>query len=284
MTRALKQSDDRRASTAFRAAWPLSLKEVLATPSIWAEHVLAGVPGLRAPGLPMLRDLAEFAGHSWGAVRTALSRGRASGEVECFQDAEGALRLRLSAVQRAVGEAVGQRAARPEGFLLAVASFCTEEEAGRRRVREVLGWFGFARIAHNAWACGLVDPAGVEAALARARVADHVFLFRCPGPQAASLERRLARAFDLRGRAAELLRFRRLAGAFLDERGLDPVTRGRRLLYAGPVFHEVCFGREPPLPASCLPAGYPLDEVRAWFHERTARGMADLVAYWEAHA
>lgn len=266
----------------FLEAFPLSLKEAIIAPLVWRENALGGMPGLLMPGMGIMRDFSGYAGYSYGALRTALSRSRSSGEVEAFRDEAGALRFRMGRLSRAIGAATAERSGRPEGYLLAVFSFTTAEEPQRRRLRELLGWFGFVRIAQNSYACGLMDRSGLEAALEEEGLSERVYLFSCPAPQDPGLEKRLARAFDLGARAAELEAFRRAAGSFLEEEGLDARERGRRLFYAGPVYHELCNTRESPLPATCLPEGYPLEGIHAWFRGLVAERMGDIAEYYRS--
>jgi DNA-binding transcriptional regulator PaaX len=261
----------------------LTLKEAILTPMVWREQILGAAPGDAAfppPSAALLRDFAAYVGYSYGALRTALSRARAQGELDAQEDGEGRLRYRLVDVQRAVGGVVASRKSRPEGYLIAVYAFRAQDEAGRRKVREILSWFGFVRFAQNAWVNGLIDASGLEKALEWTGLANMVFLFRCSSAMNPSLDERFARRFRLKERAGVLQALWRDLEAFLLAPALDAVERGRRFVYAGPVQHKVCFMEEPPVPATCLPDGYPLEDLLAWFGAEAARAKQDIMAYF----
>jgi DNA-binding transcriptional regulator PaaX len=270
----------KRQSPPFVRRHRISLKEAILTPMIWCEQVLRDVPegaSLPAPPLALLRDFAEYSGYSYGAFRTAISRGRADGDLDAYEDEQGVTRFRLTELERAVGGVVQARGERPDGYLIAVFSFKAEQEAARRKVRELLSWFGFVRFAQNAYANGLIDSSALEKALDEAGVSDSTFLFRCPS--SSSLDARFARLFGLGERARKLKSLRRDLEAFLLERGLGAEQRGRRFVYAGPVQHKACFMEEPPVPASCLPEGYPLDDLESWFGNAAKRAAPSIFTY-----
>jgi DNA-binding transcriptional regulator PaaX len=263
----------------FVARYPITLREAISTPMIFQGNV-PGFTELPHPRVELIRDLSAFAGFSAGALRTALSRARAAGEVEGFTDPAGVTRYRLTELQREVSEVVRGWQERPEGFLVGIFSFHAREEAERRAVRETLAYFGFKRIAQNAYVNGMIDTAGLEAELERAGVADRCYLFRCPSVEDPALLERLSRALDVAGRAAVLARFQKELEAFLDEPGLTAMETGRRIFYSGPAHHRQCFVDEPPIPARIVPPGYPLDGLRAYLARVIAERMDDCVIYY----
>jgi DNA-binding transcriptional regulator PaaX len=258
---------------------PLSLQEVIATPMIIRENV-PGFKGLPFPRSAIIRDLAAFAGHSPGAVRTALSRLRTTGELVSFVDPSGFVRFRLTESQKSVGGVVRAWPARPEGFLIGVFSFRAPEEAKRRRVRETLLHFGFKRIAQNTYINGMIDTSGLEAEMKRAGVTDRFYVFRCPEIDDPALLHRLAEVFDVKGRQRKLEGFREELAAFLEEPGMDKMELGRRVFYAGPVYHRTCFVEEPPIPVHILPPGYPLSELQSYLDSVITARRSDIVHYY----
>jgi DNA-binding transcriptional regulator PaaX len=258
---------------------PLSLQEVIATPMIVREYV-PGLEGLPFPRSAIIRDLAAFAGHSPGAVRTALSRLRTTGDLVSLVDPSGVTRFRLTESQKSVSSLVRAWPERPEGFLIGVFSFRAPEEAKRRAVREILLHFGFKRIAQNTYINGMIDTSGLDAEMKRARVADRFYLFRCPEIDDPTLLRRLAEVFDVKGRQRTLEGFREELAAFLEEPGIDAMELGRRVFYAGPVHHRISFVEEPPIPARILPPGYPLSELRSYLDSAITTRRSDIVHYY----
>ncbi len=260
---------------------PLGLREVIATPMIFRENI-PGFETLPFPGVEILRDLAAFAGYGYGALRTAMSRAKASGELSGVQDEAGIQRFRLTPTQESVSRVVRDWSSRPEGFIIGVFSFHAKEGAGRRAARENLQYFGFKRIAQNTYVNGMIDTTDLEAEMERAGVADRCYLFRCSSVEDPKLLARLSRVFDVKGRASTLERFRRELEGFLEEPGLDAMEMGRRVFYAGPVQHRVCFVEEPPIPARMLPASYPLSGLTAYIGSVLRRRWKQIETYYRA--
>jgi len=260
-------------TTGFSARYPVSLHELLLAPVVLREQheQLCDVPFV-SRGL--LNDLSTHFGHRPGAVRTALSR----------LGAQGALRpsaggYRSGALADSVSAAVLQRPGRPDGYVLAVFSFTTEDARERHVVREALKLHGFQKLAQNVYVNGAADTTGVEQAIAAHGLSQHLFLFRCTGAADPQLDRRLASVFDVSGRARALLRFERDLHALLDAPGLDDDELARRYLAACPVHYRITFAEEPPLPARCLPDDYPLARLEA-FSVLTPRQTRALRGYY----
>ncbi|MGK4002111.1 hypothetical protein WMF31_05770 [Sorangium sp. So ce1036] len=255
------------------------MSELLIAPVVFREGlpVLADLPFVSAAGM---RDLAEFGGHGAGAIRTAMSRLRASGEVATFTDDGGVTRYRMTAIQRSISRAVLGRSARPEGFLLAIFSFASDDARERQIVRDALKLHGFQRLAQNAYINGQINTDELEAALEKHGLTEHVFLFRCPEIDDPVLRRKLTELFDLRGRKKALLQFQRDLVAFLEEPGIGDDELARRFFYAGPVHYRITFMEEPPLPARYLPPDYPLEKVTSVMPELAERRSRALIAYY----
>jgi DNA-binding transcriptional regulator PaaX len=269
----------KQTARSFIRRHPQSLQEVIATPLIFREYV-PGLEGLPFPRSAIIRDLAAFAGHSPGALRTALSRSRAAGELVSFVDPSGVTRFRLTEMQKSVSNVVRAWPERPEGFLIGVFSFSAPEEAKRRAVREILLHFGFKRIAQNTYINGMIDTSGLEAEMKRVQAADRFYVFRCPEIDDPALLRRLAEVFDVEGRKRALEDFLDELAAFLEEPGIDGMEFGRRAFYAGPVHHRISFVEEPPIPARILPPGYPLSELRSYLDSAITARRGDIVRYY----
>jgi DNA-binding transcriptional regulator PaaX len=263
----------------FVRRYPLSLREVIATPMIFRENV-PGFDRLPFPTVDIIRDLAALAGYGDGALRTAMSRVKASGELKDFVDEAGTRRFRLTPMQESVSRVVRDRRVRPDGFIVGVFSFHAREEVERRAVRENLKYFGFKRIAQNTYINGTIDTSGLEAELARAGVSDRFYLFRCPSIDDETLLARLAEVFDVKARERTLKRFRVELTRFLEEPGLDEMELGRRVFYAGPVHHRMCFTEEPPVPAHILPESYPLRGLTTYLGAVITNRRKKIEAYY----
>ncbi len=268
-----------RTARRFVTRHPLSLREVISTPMVFRENV----PEFEQEPYPctaVIKDLAEFAGYGNGALRTAMSRFKASGYLAGFIDSAGTPRFRLSEMQRSVSSVVQRWDSRPEGLIVGVFSFRKEEETERRFVRDTLLYFGFKRIAQNTYINGMIDTGGLEAELERVGVSERFFIFRCPVVDDPRLLKRLKTVFDLESRARELSTFLGDLRRFLDEPGIDAMEFGRRVFFSGPAHHKKSFVEEPPLPRSLFPPDYPIAELRSCLGNAMRARARDVIAYY----
>ncbi len=263
----------------FRSRYPLSLQELLLAPVIFRDTSaeLEDLPLASAAGM---RDLATYGGHRPGAIRTALSRLRADKAIEPVPGRDGVIRYRMGALSRSISRAVQARFQRPSGFAVAVFSFATEHARGRQVMRSLLAHHGFQKLAQNVYINGQLDTAEMEKMIRRQGLSEHLFLFRCQDAEDKALRRKLARIFDLTGRARALARFEADLRAFLEEPGLPGDEIARRCFYSGPVHYRVTFAEEPPLPASCFPADYPLERLSNYLPAALQKHARELVGYF----
>lgn len=261
----------------FVRRYPVPLLELLVAPVIFREGLpeLANAPQVSASGM---RDLATFAGHSPGAIKTALSRLRTSGVVEAFDD-DGVTRYRSASLSRSVSRTVGGSEERPDELVLAVFSFSTDDARPRQVVREALKLHGFQKLAQNVYIHGQINTGPLNELLREVGLEDHVWLFRIPGTEDPVLRRKLTALFDLTARSERLRAFAQDLESYLDP-ALPDEDFARRYLYCGPVHYRITTLEEPPLPAAYLPAGYPLAAVRARMTALAAERSAALVEYY----
>jgi DNA-binding transcriptional regulator PaaX len=255
------------------------LSELLVTPVIFRENLplLADLPFVSAAGM---RDMAEFGGYSAGAIRTAMSRLRASGAVETFTDRDGVTRYRMTPIQRSVSHAVQGRHTRPHGFLLAIFSFASDDVRERQVVRDALKLHGFQKLAQNVYINGQINTDELEDMLRENGLSENVYLFRCPDVDDPVLRRKLTELFDVAGRKKVLLQLQRDLSAFLEERGISDDEFARRYFYAGPIHYRITFAEEPPLPARYLPADYPLEKLSSVMPALAEQRSRALVQYY----
>ncbi|EYF08126.1 hypothetical protein [Chondromyces apiculatus] len=263
----------------FRDKYPVPLSTLLVAPVIFRENMLqlADLPFASAVGM---RDLAESAGHAAGAIRTAMSRLRTSGDVEAIPDENGVMRYRMTAVQRSISLTVQGRDTRPQGFLLAIFSFASDDVRERQVVRDALKDYGFQKLAQNVYINGQIDTTELENVLKKHGLLENVYLFRCPDVEEPNLRRKLTALYDMAGRKKTLLQFHRDLLAFLEAPGLSDDDFARRFFYAGPVHYQLTFMDEPPLPASYLPADYPLEKLTSLMPALAEQRSRALRAYY----
>ena len=264
--------------TRFFEKYPVPLSELLLAPVVFRENlkVLSKSPLVTAAGM---KDLALFAGHADGTVRTAMSRLRSTGNVKTSVDARGVTHYQLAAFPSAIGQNVLARPGRHDGLLLAVFSFEAEDVRERQVVREALRLQGFQKLAQNVYINGQIDTAELERLFEREGVAEHVYFFRCNELDDPKLQKRLLATFDVSARSEQLKTFEADLRAWLTEPRLDAATFARRLLYAGPVHYRITFAEEPPVPARLLPKNYPLTKLEALI-PTVVEKRADALRAW----
>lgn len=265
----------------------MPLSELLVAPIVFREAFpfLLGTPAVSAP---LLRDLARAAGHSETAIRTALSRLRASEFVEVRAPSDGGEpRFHRGAATRSLQEIVAGQLQRPQGLTLVVFAFATENVRERQVVREALRLHGFQRLAQNTYIGGAVDTTALAATFRREGIEDRVFVFRTEGDLSPNVEERLVALFDLHARARALRALHADLLALLEDARLSETESIQRLLYAAPVHYRLTFIEEPQLPVSAHPRDYPLADLVALL-PRLAQARAEAcVRYFssfERHA
>jgi DNA-binding transcriptional regulator PaaX len=263
----------------FLKRYPVSLLELLVSPVI-NRAILAPFKDLPHVTADLMSDVASRGGFNPGAIRTALSRLRTSGTLESSPDEGGVMRYRMSAIHRSVNGTVQSRFSRPGGFLLAVFSFSTEDARERQVIREVLKAHGFKKLAQNVYINGQIDTGEIERVVQEKGLAEHLYLFRCSDIEDPRLESKLTALFDVTGRWATLSHFEHHLQEYLEDQRLRGDDFAWRFFAAGPIHYRITFVDEPPLPARCLPAGYPLDRLMSYLPELAQRRSHELVDYY----
>ncbi len=263
----------------FLKEYPLSAKEVLFTPIIYRSG-LSMPDTVPTPSLNGIKDLARFAGISDSALRTALSRAKADGQIIERKDESGKSRFSVSASTFELGLDTVSRGQKQEGFTLAVFSFTKTDEKERSIVRELLKGCGFKRLAQNTYINGRIDTTHLMASIKTLGLAQHLYFFHCPDIDDPDLIEKILKLFDLQERAKQLEQFYAHMTAFLDDFDLSEIELGRRLLYFGAIYWTVCEVLEPPIPLKYLPVDYPMTKIKASYHDFVEKNKDKLIHYY----
>ena len=262
----------------FREAYPISAKAAVYTPVIFRAG-LDFLVDLPWPSLEGIRDFAHFCNIGDSAMRTALSRAKADGGLLIERDAAGTNRYHMSTSRFDMGKAVIHGQERPEGFIIAVFSFKSEDSNERAAIRDLLKDFGFKKLAQNTYINGCIETSGLKAAARELGFDKHLYLFTCPDIDDRDLVNKILNLFDLEAKKKELKAYLSLLKDFLPE-GLPEPEFARRLLYIGPVHYERCEAGEPPFPAKYLPPDYPLKEIQRFYGQRLEEGRQWILEYY----
>ncbi len=267
-----------RSAPDFREAYPISAKAAVYTPVIFRTG-LDFLVDLPWPSLEGIRDFAHFSHIGDSAIRTALSRAKAEGGLLIQRDAAGTNRYRMAASRFDMGKAVIHGADRPEGFIIAVFSFKSEDTSERAAIRDLLKDFGFKKLAQNTYINGRIETSGLKSAAQAQGLDKNLYLFTCPDIDDQDLVNKILDLFDLEAKKRELEEYLSLLRDFLPE-GLPDAELARRLLYTGPVHYEHCEVGEPPFPAKYLPPDYPLKEIQRFYAQRLEEGRGKILEYY----
>lgn len=266
-------------SSQFLSDHPYSAKEAVYTPIIYRS----GLPmpeTVPYPSLNGIRDLAQFAGISDTAIRTAISRAKADGSIIETKDHFGKSRYRIAPATFEMGMATISREKQPEGFIVAVFSFTKDAESERAVVRETLKNYGFKRLAQNTYINGRIDTKGLLESMKSFGLEKNLYLFHCPDIDDQDLISKILGLFDLEGRKKMLERFYEQMVDFLSEKDLSDEELGRRLLYFGSIYWTVCEMGEPPIPLKHLPPDYPMPKIRKFYMEFIEKNHGKLIQYY----
>lgn len=234
---------------------------------------------LPSPGIDHLRDLCEFGNYSYGAMRTAMTRAKKKNLLGVFIDNEGKKRFCLTDYQLSVGRVVMENRSTIDNFSLAIFSFKASETKERYRAREILGYFGFRMIAQNVYIRRRITGLHLEETIKKEGLQNNIFVLECDDPGTLAFKNKLYSQFDVPKITTKLHEFKNDLVQFLDTK-LDKTELARRIFYAGPVQHGICFEDEAPLPQSYYPEDYPMAEIITFFEDIIKIHMKDLVAYY----
>jgi DNA-binding transcriptional regulator PaaX len=246
--------------TAFIKKYPLAPKEAICVPMILQSGFFRDRT-LPPPTMFHIRDFTEYAGITDAALRTTVSRLKKDGFLVQFTDANGIGRYRMSELALSIGAATEHPAERPDGFTLAVFSFAREQESERSFLRDTLKYYGFRKLAQNAYINGRIATDGLRKAVTDAGLSGHLFLFDCSATDDTDFSRTVFSLFGIEERAAYLREFGEDLRAFVGApRGSD-ADIARRMMYSAAVHWNICHRDESAYPPGLLPPDYPLKDL-----------------------
>ncbi len=263
----------------FKQKHILSTREAVYTPMILRDDILKD-SSLPYPSLKGIRDFTAYCGINDGALRTAISRACAEGEIQTFQDTAHVTRYRLDESMMNMGKAVSARPNRAEGFILAVFSFKSDQEMERVKVRETLKYYGFRKLAQNTYINGRIETTDLKTAMQTLGLEKNLYLFDCPSVDDTDLIEKILSVFKINERQKLLHEFHIELADFLLETNLDTEEIVHRIYYAGPVHWTICNVDEPPFPQNCLPADYPLRSISQIYNKMLESHKEILVEHY----
>lgn len=262
----------------FIEKYPATLLELLTSPCVFRETILSA-SDLPYPGINHLRDICEYANYTYGALRTALSRTIKAKKLDFFHDAKKIKRFRLTANQQNVSKALLADIGDAEDFSLVVFSFRAEQEQERRDARLILQSYGFRLFAQNTYIRRRIKREPFENSLKEYGLQNNLFLLECADPGTTEFKERLFSQFEMDKMVNLTNTFLIDLDNFLNDR-LEAAEFSKRLLYAGPVYYNICFANEVPIPAAYFPENYRIKELKHYFQSIPAYRWKDFTAYY----
>lgn len=265
----------------FIGNYPVDLNMLLITPMVFRE-ITPFMVGRSYPTMAILKRLALFSGCSEAAFRTALSRCRKQNVFHEYLDDMNIRRFRFDPTHLELGRSLVERNAQEPGVTVAIGWSGNWDRLERRKLQEVLDWFGFRHFSYNAWMSGWIDIDVLNKVIEEKGLQKHCFFFRTNDLSDPLLMTHIRESFDLENRRRILETFKADTLAFLGEPDISEEEFALRALYYGPVHHRICLLDEPTLPPEVLPKEWPLAEVQGLVGYLYGQRIDSIVAYWES--
>ena len=219
----------------FLKKYPVELSEIIVTPMIVRESVRDHI-ALPAVCLAGIRGHAEYAGFSYGALRTAVTRLKKSGVISAFND-NGITRFELCDFFNFVTRHyTGYKD--EDGFTVAVLALVEGGEKARYNIREILKTFGFRQISRNAYITGKMDISGLQQELEKNGLEKNLFVFDCNPVENPGMLERIKELWNLEEWTRKAEAFRDDLLTFYDFTGLDDAEVYNRIFSVGPAFYR----------------------------------------------
>lgn len=254
----------------FRAQYPIDLLEAIVTPMIVRESVkeIVALPGVTLAGM---RQLAEYAGFKYGAVRTALTRLKQKGALRVYDD-NGVTRYELSDFYNYVTRHYSYYRD-GDGFTLAVPA--TDGGGVPRQARcalqNVLCAFGFRKLSGGAYISGRMDISGLLRELEKFSLDGLLFLFDCDPVRDPGMLERIKGLWDLEEWTRKAEAFRDALRDYYRLEEADDEALYNRIFYAGPAFYKYLQRDFPRLSSAHFPGRLVYNEINTLMDETATR-------------
>jgi hypothetical protein len=262
----------------FMKKYPATLPELQISPCAFRETFLL-TKDLPYPGIHHLRDICEYGNYTYGALRTSLSRAIKIKELDFFYDECKTKRFRLTKTQQNVSKELSADIGDAKDFSVVIFSFSTEQEKQRREARYLLGGYGFRLFAQNTYIRRKIKRELFEKSLKEYGLMNNVFLLDCLDPGTVEFKERLYSHFEIDKTIKIVNAFYNDLIKFLSD-DLEAVEYSRRILYVGPVYYNICYANEVPVPETYFPEGYLIKELKVYFKSIPEYRWNDFVTYY----
>ncbi|MCG8569247.1 MAG: hypothetical protein MJB14_03830 [Spirochaetes bacterium] len=262
----------------FMKKYPVSLQDLIISPSVFREN-FPFAQNLPYPGLHHLRDICEYANYTYGALRTSVSRIIKAKSLDFFFDEKKTKRFRLTKTQQNVSEVLSADIGDTKDFSIVIFSFSTAQEKQRRDARFLLQAYGFRLFAQNTYIRSKIKKAPFENSLREYGLINNVFIFDCLDPKTVEFKKRLLSQFEMEKRQKQINTFYADLNQFLPA-DLDAVEFSRRLIYAGPVYYNICFANAIPIPENYFSEKFLIKELKQYFNIILEKRGKDFSTYY----
>lgn len=262
----------------FMKKYPAPLQDLIISPCVFREN-LPYARNLPYPGLHHLRDVCEYANYTYSALRTSVSRSIKAKKLDFFYDEKKIKRFRLTQTQQNVSEALSVDIGDTQDFSMVIFSFSTAQEKQRRDTRFLLQAYGFRLFAQNTYIRSKIKKAPFEKSLREYGLIHNVFIFDCLDPNTVEFKKRLLSQFEMRKRQQLVNTFYAELNLFLTD-DLDTAEFSRRMIYAGPVYYNICFANDIPIPETYFSENYLIKELKQYFNIILEKRWKDFTTYY----
>lgn len=235
--------------------------------------------GLKAPLAKTMRGLAEYAGHTYGYLRTMLSLWKTEKLLDC-EGTRKNLRWSFGAKFISIQNRIVNADTSRDEFTFAIFSFSTDEHRKRRITRELLRHLKFKMLAPNAYVNTFSDTAGIHKSLMEFGLERNVFLFDTKPADNPFLIEKIRSLWDIDDFIRSAESFRETLNVYL--RGAPGTEEEAycRYLFAASGFYENIKVKKPSLPSRFFPPVDALDEIQRVLDDYELRNLNSIIAYY----
>jgi len=212
-----------------------------------------------------LRGFAEYGGFNYGALRTAVTRLKQSGQIKVVDD-NGTTRYEMCDFFNYVTRHY-KYYKEEDGFTVTVISITKGGEKARYHIQEILKTFGFMRMSRNTFISGKLDISGMMAELKKNGLDENLYLFDCNPVTDPDMLERIKELWDLQGWDKKAQEFKKDLEEFYQLEDLDDAEIFHRTFYVGPAFFKYIQRDFPRLNEKYFPGRRIYHEINKIIHD-----------------
>ena len=234
---------------AFHQSYPLSLKQVLLTPSIECHVLNQFDQVLLWPSISAVKTFSKYFEHSENAIRTSLSRAKKNGDILIAIE-QNNKRIQLGEKIKDIIAYYLDEPFTGSSFSLLTFQFKSNQGKTRYRLKELLDRLNYIKLTQNTYIRYGSHPDAVEALLKQNQLDQYVYHFHHIESLPSRLMAEIPERYALNHWAPFLKQFNTRFQHYLSKEPIQSEAGYLRYLYARSTFHNLIMIQAPYLPES----------------------------------